>query len=206
MSPTQGMKPERKKRKGRYERNDVFEEPENKRKRICWKPWPPNRLQVGAHKDILLLWASRCDTWEKEDWGIGWFHPVLYHHLILSRRVPATTLDKKLTTPLTPGFKKSLPNLQFSFVIGCLHFLPPMIETSLSSWLWVKARFFQWARKPLPTTRKRNLRNKDFLFFWVFFEATWSARAGRNPSLWKFPSQDRSLQPSTSHTPQPFRR
>ena len=43
--------------------------------------------------------------------------------------------------------------------------LPPMIETSLSSWLWVKARFSQWARKPLPTTRKRNLRNIDFLFW-----------------------------------------
>ena len=42
-----------------------------------------------------------------------------------------------------------------------------MIETSLSSWFCVKAKFFQWAKKPLPTTRKRNLRR--IFFFPTFF-------------------------------------
>ena len=41
---------------------------------------------------------------------------------------------------------------------------PPIIETSLSFWFCVKARFFQWARKPLPTTRKRNLRRFRLLY------------------------------------------
>ena len=168
------------------------------------KPWPPNKWQVGAHKGNLLLSASRCDTWGKEDLvvlspiAIHWasFNPSqTCYHLILSSRVPATTLDKKLTTPLTPGSKQSLSSWP-------LLLPPPMIETSLSSWLWVKARFFQWARKPLPTTRKRNLRKIEIS---RFLEATWSARAGRNPSLWKSPSQDRPLQPSASHTCQPFR-
>ena len=172
------------------------------------KPWPPNKWQVGAHKGNLLLSASRCDTWGKEDLVVlspiaihwGSFNPSqTCYHLILSSRVPATTLDKKLTTPLTPGSKQSLSSWP-------LLLPPPMIETSLSSWLWVKARFFQWARKPLPTTRKRNLRNIDFLFWDSRSWATWSAKAGRNPSLWKSPSQDRSLQPSASHTCQPFRR
>ena len=65
MSPTQGMKPEW---KGRCGRNDVFKELENERRRFCWKPLPPNKWQVGVHKGNLLLWASRCDTWEIEDW------------------------------------------------------------------------------------------------------------------------------------------
>ena len=64
MSLIQGMKPERRRRKGRCERNDVFKELENERRRFCWKPLPPNKWQVGVHKGNLLLWASRCDTWQ----------------------------------------------------------------------------------------------------------------------------------------------
>ena len=72
--------------------------------------------------------------------------------LILSSSEPAIILDPKLTAPFTPILNQLLWGWQYK--TGS----PPIIETSLSSWFCVKARFFQWARKPLPTTRKRNLR------------------------------------------------
>ena len=72
--------------------------------------------------------------------------------LILSSSEPAIILDPKLTAPFTPILNQLLWGWQYK--TGS----PPIIETSLSFWFCVKARFFQWARKPLPTTRKRNLR------------------------------------------------
>ena len=63
-SLTQGRKPIEWKDKARTARKEChIWGTEEQEKKICWKPWPPNKLQAGAHKGSLLLWASGCDTW-----------------------------------------------------------------------------------------------------------------------------------------------
>ena len=101
--PTQGKTPWRE-----NERKELKEELQSKKKRICWKPLPPNRWKEGGYRDSPQIWASGSDTWERREHK----GDSCLSNLILSNREPAMTLDKKLTTPFTPGFKESLSKKQ----------------------------------------------------------------------------------------------